>query len=149
MHFEKCAGSICFTDDMQMPLVIAFVIVIVAWASGQRPNRPKNVERFNWFKKLTTVAAMFMALLIVINPEFYVLGLLGDGAFFDLLVLALSLQLQNILITARHCIYDDVTGLIRWLMMPRPTFQMLLLIFAPVGTIIFEIQRTVRRIFER
>jgi hypothetical protein len=32
---------------------------------------------------------------IVMNLEFLALGLLGDTAFFDLLVLALSLQLQE------------------------------------------------------
>jgi hypothetical protein len=30
------------------------------------------------------------------DPEFYALGVLGDSAFFDLLVLAISLQLQTI-----------------------------------------------------
>lgn len=36
-----------------------------------------------------------MTLLIVLNPEFLALGLVGDTALFDALVLFLGLQLQN------------------------------------------------------
>lgn len=37
-----------------------------------------------------------MATVIVMTPEFYALGILGDSAFFDLLVFAISFQLRGI-----------------------------------------------------
>jgi len=133
---------------MQMTFVIVFAFAIVASAYTQRPSA-KNAEQFAWLKKLTMILATIMAILIVINPEFYALGLLGDTAFFDLLVVALSLQLQNVFRLSLHRLYTGVAGLIRWLMTPRPTFQMLLLIFAPIGTIVCTIQKTARRLFEQ
>jgi hypothetical protein len=132
---------------MQMTFVIVFAFAIVASAYTQRPSA-KNVEQFAWLKKLTMILATIMAILIVINPEFYALGLLGDTAFFDLLVVALSLQLQNVLKLSLHRIHAGVAGFISWLMTPRPTFQMLLLIFAPIGTIVCMIQKMARRLFE-
>ena len=41
--------------------------------------------------------ATVAALLVVINPEFLALGILGDSTFFDLLALAIGLQLQVVL----------------------------------------------------
>ena len=40
--------------------------------------------------------AVIIATVIVMTPEFYALGILGDSAFFDLLVLAISFQLRGI-----------------------------------------------------
>jgi hypothetical protein len=42
------------------------------------------------------VIAVFLVLLMAMNPEFLALGFLGDAAFFDIMVLALSLQMNMI-----------------------------------------------------
>ncbi len=59
-------------------------------------------KRFAWLRELTGwqkafgVLALVTSVIIMANPEFICLGLLGDTAFFDLLVLALSLQMHGI-----------------------------------------------------
>ena len=48
-----------------------------------------------FWQKTFGVAGLVLAVFIVMNPEFLAFGFLGDAAFFDALVLALSLQLHG------------------------------------------------------
>jgi hypothetical protein len=56
--------------------------------------RPPWIKRPASWPSLLSLAPVIAALLIVMNPEFYPLGILGDLAFFDILVLGISLQIQ-------------------------------------------------------
>src|SRR5256885_5224058 len=119
---------------MQGSPIIIFGLAMLAYALIQtsdrsRPTAPAQPLRL--WQKFAGAIAILMALLIVINPEFLALGLLGDTAFFDLLVLALSLQLQDLAAQAWHSASATVSGFVRWLLFPRPTGQAILLIFAP------------------
>ncbi|HTV41562.1 MAG TPA: hypothetical protein VMF08_13350 [Candidatus Sulfotelmatobacter sp.] len=59
--------------------------------------KPKWIYRLNWWQMLIGLIAVVAAIVILATPEFCALGLLGDSTFFDILVLAISIQLQVIL----------------------------------------------------
>lgn len=75
------------------------VLALVALALTRVWGKPEPVWRqhLNSWRTILGWVAVIAALLIVMNPEFYALGLLSDSTFFDLLVLALGLQLQTVL----------------------------------------------------
>jgi hypothetical protein len=50
----------------------------------------------NWWQRLLGVVAFVAVVLMLINPEFLAFGFAMDAAFFDLLVLLITLQLQLI-----------------------------------------------------
>jgi uncharacterized membrane protein YkgB len=81
---------------MQMTHLIIFGLAFFAYALTRAPEkyRPTWSHRLNSLQVLIGIVAIIMVILIVMNPEFYALGVLGDSAFFDLLVLAISCQLQ-------------------------------------------------------
>jgi uncharacterized membrane protein YkgB len=83
---------------MQMTPVIVFGLAFLAYALTWVPDQYKPVwsRRLDAWQTLIGLVAVVAAILIVMNPEFYALGLLGDSAFFDLLVLAISFQLQMV-----------------------------------------------------
>jgi hypothetical protein len=81
---------------MKMTPSIIFGVALIAYALTRLPDRyrPIWIRRLNSWQALIGLVAVIAAILIVLNPEFYALGILGDTAFFDLLVLAISCQLQ-------------------------------------------------------
>jgi hypothetical protein len=81
---------------MQMTPSIIFGLALFAYALIWMPDkyRPTWTRRLNSWQTLIGLVALIAAILIVLNPEFYALGILGDSAFFDLLVLAISCRLQ-------------------------------------------------------
>jgi hypothetical protein len=86
-------------------------------------------------------------MLIILNPEFLALGLLGDTAFFDMFVLALSLQMH--MVVARAC-RACVTVLIRrvwWIGIPSPGLRYLLAVSALAIGNAATIVRKASRIF--
>jgi hypothetical protein len=54
------------------------------------------MHRLTSWQMLIGLVAVIMGTVIVMTPEFYALGILGDSAFFDILVLAISFQLRGI-----------------------------------------------------
>ena len=83
---------------MQMTPTIILGLALFAYAITRMPDkcRPTWAHRLGPWQTLIGLVALLAAILIVMNPEFYALGILGDSAFFDLLVLAISFQLQMI-----------------------------------------------------
>lgn len=73
------------------------VLALLAYAITRLPDqyRPDWTRRLDAWQTLLAAVAFVAALLIIMNPEMYALGLLGDSAFFDLLVLGLTLQLNT------------------------------------------------------
>jgi hypothetical protein len=82
----------------------------------------------------------------MINPEFVALGLLGDTAFFDLLVLALGLQMHTIIIEAWRRGTTALASLDRWLGIPSPDLRYVLAM-APlfIASIVSSVQKVVQR----
>jgi hypothetical protein len=72
---------------------LAFVLVLAFLLDKYRPSW---IHRLTSWQMLIGLVAVIVATVIVTTPEFYALGILGDSAFFDLLVLAISFQLRGI-----------------------------------------------------
>jgi uncharacterized membrane protein YkgB len=111
-------------------LLLALGMLFFANARSGAKARPKLSGKFQGWQKIFGVVAFVAALLILLNPEFLALGLLGDTAFFDLLVLALSLQMHGFVRRAWHEWVTFVIGVARWLGTPSIGFRYLLFISA-------------------
>lgn len=57
-------------------------------------------------------------MLMMLNPEFVALGLFSDAAFFDMVVLALSLQMHSLFIRACRGLMAGVVSWMRLLCLP-------------------------------
>ncbi len=75
---------------MQTTRLILFGLALLAFGLTRTRSQPLR----GW-QKLFGVIAVVFATLMLLQPEFLALGLLGDTAFFDLLVLALGLQMHS------------------------------------------------------
>jgi hypothetical protein len=129
------------------PTILAFVILaclLLTQVSGT--FKAASFRPFTGWQKLAGAIALILALLIVLNPEFLALGLVGDTAFFDLLVLAITLQLQGLGTRAWRSVHAVFFGIVHWLFAPRPTFAMFLLIFAPIGNLVICVRKLANRI---
>jgi hypothetical protein len=106
--------------------------------------RPTWIHCLNSWQVLIGLAAVIAATLIVMTPEFYALGILGDSAFFDLLVLAISLQLQMIGSRIWHYVvlgFTPIKRFVSWRI--YATSAVLLFIFADI---VSTVQKVVHRI---
>lgn len=68
-------------------MLFALAIVAVAF------TRARSQPLLGW-QKLFGAIAVVSVILILLQPEFLALGLFSDTAFFDMLVLAMSLQMH-------------------------------------------------------
>ena len=111
--------------------IILLALALLAYAVS-RSNRIKPA----WSQRLTGgifgLAAFIGAVLILINPEFLALGLLGDTAFFELLVLALSSQMHVFFTRAFHRCADVLCGVMRRLGIPSPGLLYCVAVVTPV-----------------
>jgi hypothetical protein len=83
---------------MQVSPTIIFGLALFVFVLAFLPDkyRPTWIHRLTSWQVLIGLVAVIMATVIVMTPEFYALGILGDSAFFDLLVFAISFQLRGI-----------------------------------------------------
>jgi hypothetical protein len=65
---------------------------------GPARAKPQWWQHLKGSQKLLGLVAFVGALLIMMNPELVALGLLGDAAFFDMLVLVLTLQMHQLVV---------------------------------------------------
>ena len=107
---------------MQTTLIMlaGFAMVAYAWTRAPKQSATGWFQHLSGFQKLLGVIAVFVVLLMSLNPEFLALGFFGDTAFFDIMVLALSLQMHTIVSRAcRGCVKALTQG-IRWALTPGP-----------------------------
>jgi hypothetical protein len=90
------------------PVFLVTLAIILAWAASSAPNRiqPTWLRQINGWQKFFGIAGFILAMVILLNPELLALGLVGDAAFFDMLVLALSIQFQTVVFRAWRCIQE-------------------------------------------
>ena len=81
---------------MRTGIIIGLALLTYALTRLPAKYCPGGANRRNAWRKLIGLVAVIGAILIVMNPEFYALGILGDSAFFDFLVVVIGLQLQMI-----------------------------------------------------
>lgn len=131
-------------------IILILGLAILAYAFTRAPNRIKLAwsQQFKGWQKLFGFVAVILAVLILINPEFFALGLLGDTAFFDAFVLLLGLQLQVVVARAWYCtrpMFSSITG---WVTMPSPSTSYLLAVSALfLRSAVSTIQKTVHRMW--
>lgn len=95
-------------------MVVGFAILAHALSRAPKQRAPTWSQHLKGSQKLFGVIALFLMLLMALNPEFLALGLLGDAAFFDLMVLALSLQMHMFASRIwRGCVTTLANGM-RW-----------------------------------
>ena len=130
--------------------IILLGLALFVWASARSPNKGK----LTWFQllkgwqKIFGVVAVILTLLIVLNPEFLPLGLLGDTAFFDMLVLALSLQLHQYATLAFRVFARVLSRGARSLGIPSPRFSYALAVLsATIASVLSTLHKAAHRIF--
>ena len=134
---------------MQMTPAILLALAILAFAIMRMPDRikPGWLQRINWWQKLAGLVAVILAVLVLMNPEFLALGILGDAAFFDGLVLLFSLQLQESGARAWHYVGPMLSRAMRWVVTPSPGMYYLLTVSAlALGSAGSTVQKIVHRI---
>ena len=109
---------------MQQPtLILLGLAVLVLVYAGTRSMDESRASRFQHLKgwhKIFGVLATVVGVLIILNPELLVVGLIADTAFFDMLVLTLSLQMHTFAVRAfRRCVSTS-SGAAQWLGIPSP-----------------------------
>jgi len=128
--------------------IILIGLAIVACAVARAPKRIKPAwsQHLKGWQKIFGVVAVLLALLMIINPELLALGLLSDTAFFDVLVLFLSLQLQSVAVRAWCFVRELFSRTMRFLNLRlNISCSLMLLAFAPFGDMVSVIHKTVRR----
>src|SRR5580765_562841 len=87
-----------------MLFVMLGVAVVMALRKKNNSRAAALFSQFQGSQKLFAAIAVLAAIVILLNPEFLALGLLGDTAFYDVLVLLLGLQLRTVGAQAWDCI---------------------------------------------
>lgn len=111
---------------MQTPPLIAVVLAIIVFRFAWR-----QWQRLQGWQRLFGVIAVVATFLIVLQPEFLALGLFGDTAFFDMLALALSLQMHWYGSQSIRAVVIVLSKTLRWWGIPSPGLSFLL----AVGTV--------------
>jgi len=136
-------SKFAMNSTMKMALVVGVLALLLARVAA-RSN--KALGRGSRWRLLIGMAAVLVVLLILMNPEFLGLGLLGDTAFFDLLLLGVSLQLETILghvFRFGVWIYSKV----RWWILARSVGMIsILLAVDAVGEKVSEVQKFLGRL---
>src|SRR5690242_19000560 len=102
---------------MTPTMFIGLTLLVFALALVPDKYKPKWIYRLNWWEALIGLVATVAALLIVMNPEFLALGVMGDSAFFDILAFAIGIQLHVIMSRVRAYVLGAgarVLRFIRW-----------------------------------
>ena len=129
--------------------IILLGLLVLAYSTTRSPDKRKltRFQHLKGWQRTFGVVAVLLTLLIVLNPEFLALGLLGDTAFFDLLVLALSSQMHVFVTRAFHRCADVLCGVMRWLGIPSPGLLYCVAVVTPVvAGAVALFQRTLHRI---
>jgi len=128
------------------------ILLSLALAAGLLFRRSSRAGR-SWlpplhgWQKWCGVIALLFALLILLNPEFLALDILGDTTFFDLLVLALSVQMLTYAHWAWYWLRKSIVRSVRWIGIPSFGLRYLIFVSTPaIGSAISSVQKTIHRI---
>jgi len=127
---------------------VLIVAALVAYAFSRFSNRlaVRSREDLKWWQWPVLLVAVIIALLIVVTPEFFALGFLGDAAFFDLLVLLTTLQLHCLGVHARTWLADLVSRAVFWVMTPRMSYLLVLSVWAGIADLVGTIAAAWNRV---
>src|SRR5438128_200179 len=121
---------------MQNLSIILLALTLLAYAATRSTEytKPPRFPHLKGWQKIFGLVAIIGAMLILMNPELLALGILGDTAFFDMLVLALSLQMHTFVRRAFHRCVDVLARCARSLGIPSPGLRYLLFVLTPFVT---------------
>ncbi len=83
-------------------------------------TRPTWLRHFEGRRKILGMVAAVIGFVILLNPELMALGILGDAAFFDILVVAIGLQVHMDTTRIFRMFVDALFSVGRWLGTPSP-----------------------------
>src|SRR4051812_35468156 len=106
--------------------LLGLAILGCAFVRARDKSNSAGPPGSRWWQKLLGVIAIVLTVLIVINPEFLAIGLLGDAAFFDLLVLLIGLRLQMLTTQAGVWALSMVSKIVLWFTKPRLSYALAL-----------------------
>lgn len=132
--------------EITSSLLAATALLALALSRVSDRFRPSSRQRLDWWQTPFVLAAVLLALLIVLTPEFFALGLLGDTTFFDLLVLPISLQLGGLAVQVRAWLAGLVSDVVYWLMTPRVSYLIGLSVWMTISGLVSSIARVWNRI---
>jgi uncharacterized membrane protein YkgB len=128
---------------MQRTLLILLGLAVIAFTFTRKRSQPLRGSQ-----KLFGVIAVVCTVLILLQPEFLALGLLGDTAFFEMLVLALSLQMYTYAVQSTRVFVAVLCKSLHWLGIPSPGFSYLLAVLTiGIAGGISTLQKFANRIF--
>lgn len=113
-------------------LLLGLIILTGAIVRSRDKTKPSRFPHLKGWQKVFGILAVAATLLIILNPEFMAFGLFGDTAFFELLVLALSLQMHTFVVRAVRSGVDLVRRGGRWLGIPSFGLRYTLMIWTPM-----------------
>jgi hypothetical protein len=126
-------------------LVGVAVLAYLVSRAGER-TRPARQQGIPLWQRWVGFGVVVLAVLIVVTPEFAALGLLGDTAFFDLLVLLLGLQLHAIGAQARCWVTGLVSRVLWWIMAPRISYLVALSTWTALAGLGSQLRKIVQRV---
>jgi hypothetical protein len=125
-------------------------LALLAWGA----RRARAEGKLKWLNQLTGsqkifgVVAFLLVLLILLNPEFLALGFLGDTAFFDMLVLAIGLQLHTHFSRIVRGAIIALRKTARWAGIPSPGLLYLIAVSTVlIASAVSVLQKAAHRIF--
>jgi hypothetical protein len=105
--------------------------------------------RLQGWQKLFGVIALVCAVVILLQPEFLALGLFGDTAFFDVLVLSMSLQMHMFATGALRWCAAVLRSCVPRVWIPSPALSYLMAVSTlAVASILSPFQKAAQRICE-
>ncbi len=103
------------------PKILLVGLALIAFVLSRRRS-----QHLQGAQKLFGVIAVISTVLILLQPELLALGLLGDTTFFDMLVLALTLQMHTYAVQMTRMVVSVLSRTARWLGLPSPGFSYML-----------------------
>ena len=112
---------------MRNTTIILLSLGLIALALARMQRNPRGPFRnLKGWQSLLGLLAVVMAVVVLLNPDLFALSLLGDSAFFDMLALALSVQMLVSLQWAWRNVSRSFARSVRWLGIPSPGFRYLM-----------------------
>ena len=112
---------------MRNTTIILLSLGLIALALARMQRNPRGPFRnLKGWQSLLGLLAVVMAVAVLLNPDLLALSLLGDSAFFDMLALALSVQMLVSLQWAWRNVSRSLARSVRWLGIPSPGFRYLM-----------------------
>jgi len=107
----------------------AAILILLSLGLGALALIRMRRTKRQWFRnlkgwqKLLGLLGLLLAVIVILNPELIALGLLGDSVFFDMLALALSVQMLVSIRWGWHKLSTGFARALRWLGIPSPGFR--------------------------